>query len=88
MIDRYPVPRIQDVLSILKSKKVFSKLDFVHAYQQVELEESSRPFTTISTHKGLFRYNRLSLNCVGTAIVSARNGKASTGNRKGYSVFR
>ena len=30
------------------------------AYQQVQLEEESRPLTTISTHKGLFMYESLS----------------------------
>lgn len=34
------------------------------AYQQVELEEKSRPLVTISTHKGLFTYKRL---CFGVA---------------------
>ena len=29
------------------------------AYQQVELDESSRQFTIINTHKGLFEYTRL-----------------------------
>ena len=29
------------------------------AYQQMTLDEESRKFTTINTHKGLFQYNRL-----------------------------
>lgn len=37
---------------------MFSKLDLSFAYLQVELDESSRPLTTITTHKGLFEYNR------------------------------
>ena len=35
------------------------ELDLSHAYQQIELEEESRQYVTISTHKGLFRYSRL-----------------------------
>ena len=30
-----------------------------HAYQQIELNEASKQYVVISTHKGLFRYNRL-----------------------------
>ena len=29
------------------------------AYQQILLEEESKKYTTINTHKGLFQYNRL-----------------------------
>ena len=29
------------------------------AYQQLLLSKESKQFTTINTHKGLFRYNRL-----------------------------
>ena len=30
-----------------------------HAYQQVFLDEKSKEFVAVSTHKGLYRYNRL-----------------------------
>ncbi len=30
-----------------------------HAYLQIELEDESKPLTTINTHKGLFQYHRL-----------------------------
>jgi len=37
----------------------FSKLDLSQAYLQVELKEESRKFVTVSTHWGLYQYNRL-----------------------------
>ena len=58
-LDKYPLPRIDDLFASLSGGKSFSKLDLSHAYQQVELEEESREFTTINTHRGLFSYNRL-----------------------------
>ena len=39
--------------------KQFTKLDLSHAYSQLPLEEKSKEYVTINTHKGLFRYNRL-----------------------------
>ena len=56
-LDSYPLPRIDDVLASMTGAKVFSKLDLSHAYLQLQLEEESKEFVTISTHKGLFRYN-------------------------------
>ena len=34
-------------------------MDLTHAYQQIPLDEESKRYTVINTHKGLFRYNRL-----------------------------
>ena len=58
-LDRYPIPRIEDLLATLGGGKSFTKLDMGQAYQLVELEESSKKFTVINTHKGLFEYTRL-----------------------------
>ena len=53
-LETYPLPRIEDLLASLSGGKTFTKLDLTHAYQQVELEENSRKFVTINTHRGLF----------------------------------
>ena len=58
-LDCYPIPKIQDLLSGLANKKVFSKLDMSQAYAQLELDKESKALTTINTHRGLFQYNRL-----------------------------
>ena len=39
--------------------KFFFKLDLSNAYQQIDLEESSKPFTTVNTHKGLYQETKL-----------------------------
>ena len=38
----YPLPTAQDLFSSLANGKFFSKLDLQHAYQQLEVEESSQ----------------------------------------------
>lgn len=58
LIDRYPLPKIDDLLVRLNGARVFSKIDLTQAYNQVELDDS-KEYTVINTHKGLFRYNRL-----------------------------
>ena len=58
-LDNYPIPKTEDLLATLGSGNRFTKLDMSQAYQQLELEEGSRKFTTINTHKGLYQYNRL-----------------------------
>ena len=58
-VDQYPIPRIDDLFASLSGGKKYTKLDLSHAYQQVPLDEASRQYVTINTHKGLFRYNRL-----------------------------
>ena len=57
--DSYPLPRIEDLFACLTGGETFSKLDLRQAYQQLVMEEESKAYLTINTHKGLFRYNRL-----------------------------
>ncbi|XP_047520687.1 uncharacterized protein K02A2.6-like isoform X2 [Pieris napi] len=59
MIDRYPVPRIDELFSDLSGNKYFTKIDLSQAYNQLELDSESKAYTVINTHKGLFKYNRL-----------------------------
>ena len=57
--DVYPLPRVEDLFSSLSSGTLFSKLDLSHAYLQLQLDDSSKKYTTINTSRGLFQYNRL-----------------------------
>ena len=57
--DKYPLPRVNDLYASLTGGETFSKLDMSQAYLQLKLDEGSRDYVTINTHKGLFRYTRL-----------------------------
>ena len=59
VVDPYPLPRVEELFAKLAGGKQFSKLDMSQAYLQLTLEEHLREFVTISTHKGLFQFNRL-----------------------------
>lgn len=57
--DKFPLPRIDDILDQLGRAKYFSCLDLVSGFHQIELEEDSRDITSFSTEKGSFRFKRL-----------------------------
>ena len=59
ILDRYPLPRIEDLYATLAGGQKFTKIDLSHAYSQVELDSKSQDCTTIATHVGLFQYTRL-----------------------------
>ena len=58
-VDRYPIPKIEDLFTSLSGGKSFSTLDMSQAYQQLLLDEASKKLVVINTPKGLFQYNRL-----------------------------
>ena len=51
-LHNYPIPKTEDLLATLGGGNKFTKLDMSQAYQQLELEESSKKITTINTHIG------------------------------------
>ena len=58
-LDGYPIPKLDDLYTKLAGGQTFTELDLSHAYEQMLVDEDSREFLTINTHKGLYRYNRL-----------------------------
>ena len=58
-LDTYPIPKIEDLFATLRRGNSFSKLDLSQAYQQLPLDEESKNYVVINTHKGFFRYTHL-----------------------------
>ena len=58
-VEMYPLPKVEDILAAIGGSTIFSKIDLLQAYLQMELDEGARELCTINTHKGLYRYNRL-----------------------------
>lgn len=59
LVDRYPLPKINDLLNSLAGGNIFSKIDLKQAYQPVLLDDESKKLMTILTNKGLFMYSRI-----------------------------
>ncbi|KAI4894806.1 hypothetical protein NFI96_001731 [Prochilodus magdalenae] len=59
VVDCYPLPHIDELLSRLRGASVFSTIDLQSAYHQVLLHPDSRDLTAFITHEGLFRFCRV-----------------------------
>ena len=58
--NRYPLPRIDDLLDSLHGARYFSALDLQQAYHQVRLDTEDIPKSAFITHKGQFEYRVMS----------------------------
>ena len=58
-LDRYPIPKVEDLFATLSCGTSFTKLDMSQAYQQIRLDDDSKKYVVVNTHKGLFSYSRL-----------------------------
>lgn len=56
--DRYPLPRIDNILSELRGHRYYSQIDFLQGFYQQELTLKSRPCTALTTPQGLFQFTR------------------------------
>ena len=58
-LDRYPIPKVEDLFAKLAGGRHFTMIDLSQAYQQIPLNEASKVYAVINTHKGFFHYTRL-----------------------------
>ena len=58
-VDRYQLPKSNELFATPAGGQKFSKIDLSQAYQQLALEEESCELVVISTHIVLFSYTRL-----------------------------
>ena len=62
----YPLLDTENVFATLGGGTLFSKIDLLNAYQQMELTADSQHYLTVNTHKGLYAYQ-----CLTYGIASA-----------------
>ena len=55
----YPLPSPEEIFTKLNDGRYFSKIDLSEAYLQIPTDEESSKLLCISTHRGLFKYERL-----------------------------
>ena len=54
--NRYPLPRIDDLLDQLRGARVYSKIDLRTGYHQLRVREADIPKTTFKTQYGNFEF--------------------------------
>lgn len=57
--DKFPLPRIDDILDGLGRAKYFSILDLYSGFHQIPIEKDSREMTAFSTERGSFQWKVL-----------------------------
>lgn len=57
--DKFPLPRIDDILDQLGRAKYFTTLDLASGFHQIELKDESKQYTAFSTTAGHYEFNRL-----------------------------
>ncbi|QQP49647.1 Uncharacterized protein FKW44_010390, partial [Caligus rogercresseyi] len=59
LLDAYPLPRINDLISRVAENRVFSTVDLKSAYHQVEILEDERFYTAFEACGKLFQFKRI-----------------------------
>jgi hypothetical protein len=54
--NKYPLPKIEDLLDRLKKAKFFSKIDLRSGYHQMKIREQDIPKTAFTTRYGLYEF--------------------------------
>lgn len=57
--DQYPVPSIHDFASVLKSARIFLKIDLTKAYHQIPVAAEDIPKTAVTTPFGLYEFLKM-----------------------------
>ena len=64
VVQRYPLPRIDDLLAKISKAKYITSLDLSKGYYQVKLDPETIPKTSFVTHCGKFEFVRLPFGLV------------------------
>ncbi|XP_040079027.1 uncharacterized protein K02A2.6-like isoform X1 [Ixodes scapularis] len=71
-LERYPLPKIDDIFAALYGGELFTTLDLRNAYNQLPLDEEARKMTVLNTHQGLYCYNRLAFGIASAPALFQR----------------
>ena len=59
ILDKFPIPRIDDILDRLHGAKIYSKVDLAQGYHQVAIEPGHENRTAFQSRLGLYEFTVL-----------------------------
>ena len=71
-VDTHTIPRIKELFTAMSGGVLFTKLDLSHACLQLQLDESTKDYLVINTHKGLFEYTHIPFGVASTLSIFQR----------------
>lgn len=71
-IDPYPLPNIQETLSLLGGSQYFTVVDMASGYWQIELDAQDREKTAFNTPSGHYQWTRMPMGLANSAAVWQR----------------
>ena len=86
-VEQYPLPKPNDIFATLARGKLFTTLDLTHAYNQLQLDDESKKYVTINTHKGLYRYTRLPFGIASAPAIFQRTMDTILQGAKGVACY-
>lgn len=68
----WPLPRVDDALSVLNGAKYFTTLDLAKGYYQVPVAPADQPKTAFTSHRGLYEFKAMPFGLKGAPATFQR----------------
>ncbi|XP_062527926.1 uncharacterized protein K02A2.6 isoform X1 [Bombyx mori] len=87
LVERYPLPSVQELFTKLHNGEEYSKLDLSMAYMQFRINKKSQKLTCINTPRGLFNYTRLVFGLSSAPAIFQRAMESLVGDMEGVYCY-
>ncbi|KMQ88519.1 hypothetical protein RF55_11982 [Lasius niger] len=87
VIDEHHLPTVDELFASMEGGTVFSKIDLLQAYLQMEIRSEDQHLLTWNTHKGLYRPKRLMYGTASAPAIWQRDIENILKDLSGVAVF-